>query len=587
MISCRRPRALRARAADGPRPPRGAARRGEPRFGRSRGAAGDPRHAQCPRRRDRAAHHGRRAGARRAYHGHARGRPRQRGDPCAARHRAGPAALGADPVARRHRARQAGADRGAVKPKLLSTLPGYTRRQFAADAVAGVTVAMVALPLSIAIAIASGAAPAAGLVTAVVGGFLISSLGGSRVQIGGPTGAFIVVVYGVIARHGFDGLLLATLMAGIILLVAGLLRAGRLCALPVDSVGTRFGARLGGLPWPHLPPISPGAMLALLPSALVIAFLAGVESLLSAVVADRMVGGAHRSNAELLAQGAANIAAPLFGGLPATGAIARTATNVRAGGRTPIAGIVHALIILAVLLAEPLAGYLAMAALAGLLIVTAWTMSEPHRWPERLHAPRADQALLLLTMLLTVLADLPVAIAIGTACGFAQRYWRKRAKGPAAADWFIAVAATGDMAAVRDLFGAYAAGLSTDLAYQDFDAALAALPGKYAAPQGALLIARDAAGDPLGCVALRPLGDRVSEMKRLYVAPAARGTGLGGALMRAIIDEARRRGYGAIRLDTLADMAAAQAMYAAAGVRPIAPYYDGAAPGTIFLELTL
>src|SRR3569623_366815 len=236
MISCRRLRALRARAADGPRPPRGAARRGDPRRGRSRGTAGDPRDAQCPRRRDRAARHRRRAGASRAYHGHARGRARQRGDPCPARHRAGPAALGAEPVARRHRARQAGAERGAVKPKLLSTLPGYTRRQFAADAVAGVKVAMGALPLSIAIAIASGAAPAAGLVTAVVGGFLISSLGGSRVQIGGPTGAFIVVVYGVIARHGFDGLLLATLMAGIILLVAGLLRAGRLIALIPEAV---------------------------------------------------------------------------------------------------------------------------------------------------------------------------------------------------------------------------------------------------------------------------------------------------------------------------------------------------------------
>ena len=409
-----------------------------------------------------------------------------------------------------------------MKPKLLSTLPGYTRSQFAGDAVAGVTVAMVALPLSIAIAIASGAAPAAGLVTAVIGGFLISALGGSRVQIGGPTGAFIVVVYGVIAAHGFDGLLLATLMAGAILLVAGLLRAGRLIALipeaviegftlgiaiviatsqindllglgggalpadflakisalwgaratfnpaalaigvaamvaifalrrwmprvpgpvvavaltsaavalfalHVDSVGSRYGALPAGLPWPHVPPVSPAAMLALLPSALVIAFLAGVESLLSAVVADRMIGGAHRSNAELLAQGAANLAVPLFGGLPATGAIARTATNVRAGGRTPVAGMVHALIILAVmLLAAPLAGYLAMPALAGLLIVTAWTMSEPHRWPERLRAPRADLALLLLTMTLTVLADLTVAIAVGTACGLALRFWRSR-----------------------------------------------------------------------------------------------------------------------------------------------------------------
>ena len=410
-----------------------------------------------------------------------------------------------------------------MKPKLLTTLPGYTRAQFAGDAVAGVTVAMVALPLSIAIAIASGAAPAAGLVTAVIGGLLISALGGSRVQIGGPTGAFIVVVYGVIARHGFDGLLLATLMAGAILLVAGLLRAGRLIALipeaviegftlgiaiviatsqlkdlfglgggalpadflpklaalwaaratlspaalaigigtivaifalrrwlprvpgpvvavalasaivallalQVDSVGSRYGALPAGLPWPHLPPVSPARMLTLLPSALIIAFLAGVESLLSAVVADRMIGGAHRSNAELLAQGAANLAAPLFGGLPATGAIARTATNVRAGGRTPVAGIIHALVILAVmLLAAPLAGYLAMPALAGLLIVTAWTMSEPHRWPERWRAPLADRAVLVLTATLTVLADLTVAIAVGTACGLALRFVRHRA----------------------------------------------------------------------------------------------------------------------------------------------------------------
>jgi SulP family sulfate permease len=201
-----------------------------------------------------------------------------------------------------------------------------------------------------------------------------------------------------------------------------------LLMLHVDSVGSRYGALPAGLPWPHLPPVSLAAIVALLPSAAVIAFLAGVESLLSAVVADRMIGGAHRSNAELLAQGAANIAAPLFGGLPATGAIARTATNVRAGGRTPIAGMVHALVILAVMMvAAPLAGYLAMPALAGLLVVTAWTMSEPHRWPERLSAPRADLALLFLTMALTVLADLTVAIAIGTACGLALRYLRRRA----------------------------------------------------------------------------------------------------------------------------------------------------------------
>lgn len=382
---------------------------------------------------------------------------------------------------------------------------------------------MVALPLSIAISIASGAPPAAGLITAVVAGFLISALGGSRVQIGGPTGAFIVVVYGVIEVHGFDGLLLATLMAGLILLAAGLLRAGRLVALipeaviegftggiaiviatsqvkdllglstgplpadfieklpalwaarhtfnlpaaaiglgtvaaifalrhfiprvpgpviavtlasaavaalslPVDSVGSVYGALPDGLPWAVLPEVSIGRIGELLASALVIAFLAGVESLLSAIVADRMIGGAHRSNAELLAQGAANIASPLFGGLPATGAIARTATNVRAGGRTPVAGMLHALVILGTMaLAAPLAAYLAMPALAGLLVVTAWTMSEPHRWPDRLRAPSADRFLLFLTMALTVLADLTVAIAVGSAIGLALRLARRDA----------------------------------------------------------------------------------------------------------------------------------------------------------------
>ncbi len=410
-----------------------------------------------------------------------------------------------------------------MKPKLLTTLPGYTPRQFAADAAAGLTVAMVALPLSIAIAIASGATPAAGLVTAVVAGLLISALGGSRVQIGGPTGAFIVVVYGVIEAHGFEGLLLATLMAGAILVVAGLLRAGRLIALipeaviegftigiaiviatsqlkdllglstgplaadflekvpelwaargtlngpalaigvgtiaaifvlrrlaprmpgaivvialasataallmlRVDTVGSVYGALPNGLPWPKLPPLTLDTMSELFPSALVIAFLAGVESLLSAIVADRMIGGAHRSNAELLAQGAANISSPLFGGLPATGAIARTATNVRAGGRTPVAGIVHAVVILAVMaFAAPLAGFLAMPALAGLLVVTAWTMTEPHRWPERLRAASSERYLMFLTMVLTIFADLTVAIAVGTAIGLALRLLRQDA----------------------------------------------------------------------------------------------------------------------------------------------------------------
>ena len=407
-----------------------------------------------------------------------------------------------------------------MKPKLVTTLADYSWRQLAGDGLAGVTVALVALPLSIAIAIASGATPRAGLVTAVVGGLLISLLGGSRVQIGGPTGAFIVVGAGVIAEFGFDGLLLATLMAGLILVVAGLVRAGRFIALvpepviegftvgialiiavsqlkdllglsahvpadlvhgipalwaargeaslaafatglaaiagiavlrrlapwfpgsllviaaasaavalgplPVDTIFSRFGALPSGLPPPALPHLSVARVSALLPSAFVIAFLAAVESLLSAIVADRMIGARHRSGAELLAQGAANIASPLFGGLPATGAIARTATNVRAGGRTPVAGIVHALAILVVMLvAAPLAGYLAMPALAALLIVTAWLMSEPGRWAERMRLNPGDRALFFMTMVLTVVSNLTVAIAVGTGAGLALRLLRK------------------------------------------------------------------------------------------------------------------------------------------------------------------
>ena len=408
-----------------------------------------------------------------------------------------------------------------MKPKLLTTIRDYSWRLLVRDALAGVTVALVALPLSIAIAIASGATPQAGLVTAIVGGLLISLLGGSRVQIGGPTGAFIVVVYGVVEQHGYSGLLLATLMAGAILVVCGLLRVGRfvalvpepviegftigialiiaasqlkdllglsavkasadlietlpalweareainpaalvigvlsmagiallrrtlpwfpgsllviaaasatvaLLALPVDTLYSRFGSLPAGLPAPSLPHVSIARISDLLPSAFVIAFLAAVESLLSAIVADRMIGGTHRSNAELLAQGAANIASPLFGGLPATGAIARTATNVRAGGRTPLAGIVHALVILLITLCVGwLTGYLAMPALAALLMLTAWVMSEPHRWGERMRLRAGDRALLFLTMTLTILTDLTIAIAVGTVAGLALRLVRR------------------------------------------------------------------------------------------------------------------------------------------------------------------
>lgn len=405
-----------------------------------------------------------------------------------------------------------------MKPKILTTLATYDRQQFTADLIAGVTVAMVALPLSLAIAIASGAGPEKGLVTAIVGGFLISLLGGSRVQIGGPTGAFIVVVFGVIAEFGYDGLVLATMMAGVIMLAAGLLRAGNLvkyvpepvingftigiaiiiattqikdllgltmtqpsaeflaqivalwaakatlnpyalliglatmalililrriaprfpglvvaiglasalsalAALPVDTIFSRFGTLPSTLPLPSLPQITAARLVELLPSALIIAFLASVESLLSAMVADKMIGSRHRPNAEVLAQGFANIGSALFGGLPATGAIARTATNVRAGGKTPIAGLVHAVtILLVMLLAAPLAGYLAMPALAGLLILTAWNMSEPQHWRGYLRAPKSDRVLLLLTLALTVFTNLTIAIGLGVLIGLALRF---------------------------------------------------------------------------------------------------------------------------------------------------------------------
>ena len=408
-----------------------------------------------------------------------------------------------------------------MKPAILDVLPTYTTKLFVSDALAGLSVAMVALPLSLAIAIASGADPSTGLITAIVGGFLISAFGGSRVQIGGPTGAFIVVVYGVIAEYGYDGLVLATLMAGVILMVAAWVRAGSLISLvpeavihgftigiaviiatsqlkdilglqidevpaaffakldvlwqgretfspisaalglatmvlivtlrwlaprlpglivavgltsalvaiaglPVDTIGSRFGELPSTLPWPTLPDLSLARMQALLPSALIIAFLAGVESLLSAMVADKMIDTSHRPNAELMAQGVANVGSAFFGGLPATGAIARTATNIRAGGKTPVAGLIHAAAILALmLLAAPLAGYLAMPALAGLLILTAWNMSEPGKWGEHMRARPSDRMLLLLTLVLTVVADLTIAIGVGVALGLAVRMRRR------------------------------------------------------------------------------------------------------------------------------------------------------------------
>ncbi|MBZ0128561.1 MAG: SulP family inorganic anion transporter [Rhodobacteraceae bacterium] len=408
------------------------------------------------------------------------------------------------------------------QPKILTTMRGYSLSLFLADLLAGLTVALVALPLSLAIAIASGADPARGLVTAIVGGFFISLLGGSRVQIGGPTGAFIVVVYSVIADHGYDGLILATFMAGVILLMAGYFRLGRLVAYvpgavvngftigiaiviatsqikdflglqmgnvpaefiskvqalagaadsaslsallvamvtlvlivafrrlaprwpglivaiiagsalawalggSVDTLHSRFGDLPANLPMPMLPQPTFAKVVELLPSAFVIAFLAGIESLLSAVVADRMIEGHHRPNAEVTAQGVANIASAMFGGMPATGAIARTATNIRAGGKTPVAGLVHALAIWLMMAAfAPLVGQLALPALAALLVMVAWNMSEPHKWRSYLAERRSDQVLLVLTLVLTVVVDLTIAIGTGVALGLALRIERNR-----------------------------------------------------------------------------------------------------------------------------------------------------------------
>ncbi|RXR30897.1 SulP family inorganic anion transporter [Sphingobium fluviale] len=395
-------------------------------------------------------------------------------------------------------------------PKLITALrEGYSATTFRADAIAGLTVAIVALPLAMALGIASGASPDKGLVTAVVAGFLISALGGSRVQVGGPTGAFVVVVFNVIAQHGYDGLLIATLLAGAILIVAGAARLGQmikyiphpvvtgftagiaviiassqvkdflglainsvpadflpkwqayfgaistiqwttvavgtgalaiivglrryapklpgfliavvvssvvvaLLKLPVDTIGSRFPHLPAGLPMPSLPAFSLAKVNEVLPSAFTIAFLAGIEALLSAVVADGMAGTRHRSNQELIGQGIANVASALFGGLPATGAIARTATNIRSGARTPIAGMMHAAFLLIfVLFATDLMAYVPMAALAAILFMVAWGMSEYERFLALLRMPGTDRAVLLLTFGLTVLVDLTVAIGVG------------------------------------------------------------------------------------------------------------------------------------------------------------------------------
>jgi sulfate permease, SulP family len=400
-------------------------------------------------------------------------------------------------------------------PKLMTVLrEGYGTAALRADFVAGLTVAIVALPLSMAIAIASGVSPERGLYTSIVGGFIVSALGGSRFQIGGPAGAFIVLVAATVARHGVDGMLLATLISGLILLAIGFLRLGTFIkyipypvtvgftagiaviilasqlkdlfglhlagaepgpivpklealtaalpslnpssvgvalasvaiimavrryrpqwpayliavamasivgvalGLPVETIGSRFGGIPGSLPVPHLPPITRDKVIEVLPSALSFALLGGIESLLSAVVADSMTGRRHRSNCELVAQGAANIASALFGGICVTGTIARTATNVRAGARGPVSGMLHAFILLLfVAVAAPLARFIPLSTLAAVLAVVAWNMAEKHEFATLLRASRGDAVILLVTFALVVFRDLTTGILVGFGIG--------------------------------------------------------------------------------------------------------------------------------------------------------------------------
>ncbi|MGU8621673.1 SulP family inorganic anion transporter [Clostridium perfringens] len=410
------------------------------------------------------------------------------------------------------------------KPKLISLLDdkesGFSKEQFLKDLIAGIIVAIIALPLSIALGISSGVSPEKGLITAIIAGFIISLLGGSRVQIGGPTGAFVVIVFGIIQNHGVDGLIIATFMAGIILVLFGLLRFGSLIKyipypitvgftsgiaitllstqvkdflglsmtktpsefipkweayishmnttnlytlaigllaliilifwpkinkkipgslialivttlvvfifnLPVATIGSQFGKISSNIPMPHIPNLNLNTLKALIGPAFTIALLGGIESLLSAVVSDGMIGDKHNSNAELIAQGIANMGSSLFGGIPATGAIARTAANVKNGGRTPISGIVHSITLLLIMLVfMPLAKFIPLTTLSAILIIVSYNMSEWRTFKAILKAPKSDIAILLTTFFLTVLFDLVIAIGIGmvvSMCLFMRR----------------------------------------------------------------------------------------------------------------------------------------------------------------------
>jgi len=394
-------------------------------------------------------------------------------------------------------------------PKSVLCFRDYNLRKFSQDAIAGITVGLVALPLAMAFSIASGLTPQAGIYCAIVTGFLISLLGGSRCQIGGPTGAFVVVVAGIVAAHGVDGLFMCTVMAGVLLLIMGATGMGSavkfiprpivigftngiailiastqikdffglqvekvpgvfwlrmevlaqhlstlsyfttglavatvvvlivcrtisiripgpilvlvlgtaavaIFKLPVETIGTRFGGIPGGLPHLHIPTFRPDLIHGLLGPAVTVAMLGAIESLMSAVVADRMSGDRHNPNVELIGQGIANIASPMFGGLPATGAIARTATNIRAGAQSPVAGMIHSLTLLCILLfAAPLVRFVPMAVLAGILMVVAYNMGEWREIPQLLKLTKTDISVWLVTFALTVFADLTVAVEAG------------------------------------------------------------------------------------------------------------------------------------------------------------------------------
>ena len=397
-----------------------------------------------------------------------------------------------------------------LEPKLLAILrEGYTRKQFQGDLVGGLTVGIVALPLAIALAIASGVKPEQGLYTAIFAGFVIAILGGTRAQISGPTGAFIVIVYGIVQKYGYDGLVVATLLAGVILIIMGLARMGAFLKfvpypvvvgftsgialiifssqvgdflglkidkvpadflekwivyarhftgidrntvlvglaslliivlwpkitrripspfvailavtfvvqyfhIPVDTIETRFGGVPNSLPVPSFPAVTWQMVQQMFSPALTIAILAALESLLAAVVADGMMGTRHRSNMELVAQGFGNIVSVIFGGVPATGAIARTATNIKSGGKTPISAVIHSVFLLLVLLfIGKWAALIPMATLAAVLVVVAYNMSEWREFIHLLKSPRGDVAVLLATFLLTIFVELTVAIQVG------------------------------------------------------------------------------------------------------------------------------------------------------------------------------